>query len=54
MAAAALGKDEALPAIAIENNRSHWTIDLKKDEHKLKLLVFDRDELPEFEILEMK
>ena len=54
MAATPLEKNESLPIIKIENNTNQWTIQLTKDDQKLKLKILDQDELPEFEIIEMK
>ncbi len=54
MAATLLEKNETLPGIEIQNNQNKWTINLTKDDQKLKVLVLDRDELPEFEIIEIK
>ncbi len=54
MAAAPLDKNESLPIIKIENNGNQWTINLTKNDKKLKVMVLDRDELPEFEIVEIK
>ena len=54
MAATPLDRNESLPKIKIENNKDQWTIYLTKNNQKLKILVLDRDELPEFEIIEVK
>jgi hypothetical protein len=54
MASTPLEKDEALPRIEIKGNENKWTINLAKGDQKLNLLVLDQDELPEFEIIELR
>lgn len=54
MAATPLYRNESLPNIGIENSDNHWTINLTKNDKKLKMLVLDQNELPEFEIIELK
>ena len=54
MVAAPLELESALPAVSIVENKNDWTIDFNNGDRKLKLLVFDHGELPEFELIELK
>jgi len=47
-----LTTDENPPDIIVKPEQDVWTIIVLKDEKKLRLKIFNRDELPEFEIVD--
>ena len=54
LAGCPLEESEAKPEIHLEQKDECWLVEVRKDEHYLKLKVFDEDELPEFEIVELR
>ncbi len=44
--------DELQPTINIKQKQGEWIVDIKKDDKQLRVKIFDRGELPEFEIVE--
>ncbi len=51
MAGVPLLADEAAPEISIRKTEDAWLVEIVKDEKRLELKIFDRDALPEFEVL---
>ena len=45
---------EKNPKIKVSNKGDRWEIEVSKDEKYLKMNLFDRDQVPEFEIIEFK
>jgi hypothetical protein len=45
---------EQAPDILIENKKDIWSINLNKNRKSVKLIVFDHNEVPEFELVEIK
>ena len=50
MAGSSIKRNESAPQIQIKGEGNTWSIEIKKGAAKLKMIVYDLDRLPEFEI----